>query len=913
MRKFLTAFFWLALLVLVLVAIAAGAFWAWFFAPKTRTGITQRYGPFREAWRSDLAPAAAGPLTAGVAVMDITPPVGTPLGGYGARHGRPSTGVHDNLYAKALVLDNGSERLAIVTTDLIGVSKAVKQQVLRRASRAASIDSAHLLICASHTHSGPGALSPELAWQLAMGRYDASLRRSLVNRLAGVIISASHSLHPARVGWGVTTAPEFVADRRRQDPLQVTDPELTVVRVDGDDGAPIAVLVNYAAHGTCLGSDNMLVSADFPGYLQRGLEARIGAALRGAPEHGRAAPGAVVMFANGAQGDQAPHSPVAGGPPPGERGYAAAEDIGFGLADRAYEVWRRIEPRHDVKLAAVAFPTCLPEKLTALLSTTYTEIQAMSIAGLCVMAVPGEMTAPLGMQLKEQAQRLGFDGLEFATLRRSGPTRASWPCIFGLANDHIGYILTEDQYRRGGYERMVSGYGPELGQFMKTAMATAVMELAVRVSDIAAARAEDALGRRTCGPARAYHRRGQWVLELSGNPYEIGFRHGALVKPELTEALKRMRGMMRQERRTRFAGAPGGMSAMLFLARRPEYMLEQHVPPEYVLELHGLADGLGLDYDTTLFLQVMLAILEQPNPAKMLGLGRGTAAATFTPESTSARSPTCSNFAAFRVAARGGELVHGRNLDWGMGDVLPGIATVAFYHPNYGNSFVAVNWAGMVGCLTAMNAAGLSIGEESVSSPRDTSVDGDPLFLLVREAAQYSSSLDDAVQLLTTTPGTCGYHITICDGNRCDARTVEVTAHHHAVRLPQEGLLFGCVAERGAGAAGPQLFEGGALPHSDIARADSSSDSRYARLRELAAQSYGRIDAGLMQSFLRDNIDPRTGQPGASLNSVCNASTLHSVVMRPGRGDLWVAQGKMPAPTGEYVHYDLRQMLAGTR
>jgi len=851
MRNLMRAVLWLALLVLVLLVIAAGGFWLWFFSPKTQTATIQRYGPFRKAWRAgSLAQAEAAPLTAGVAVVDITPPLGTPLGGYGARRGRPSTGVHDALYAKALVLDNGSERIAIITCDLIGVSKAVKRQVLKRVGRAAGLDDAHLLICASHTHSGPGALSPEFAWQLAMGRYNARLRADLVNRISGVVIRANGARRPASIGWGLTTAPEFVSDRRNEDPEPVTDPQLFVIRVDGQDSKPIAALVNFAAHGTCLGPDNMLVSADFPGYLQRRVEADIG-------------DGVVAMFANGAQGDQAPRSPA------GKRGYAAAKDVGFGLADRALDLYRAIRTQEMAKLAAVSYPVRLPLTFTSFLSTTFTEIQGMSIAGLGIMAVPGEMTAPLGIELKEQARRLGF----------------SQPCIFGLANDHIGYILTESQYLRGGYERMVSGYGPGLGRFVKAAFAGPLMQLAVITSDISPM-VEDELGRRTCGPARAYHNHGQWVLELSGNPYEMGYRHGALVKPEFRKALARLREAAGRENRI-----PGGMKAALFVARRPEHMLERHLPPEYVLEIHGLADGLGLDYDTTLFLQVMLAIVEQPNPQKMLGLGA-----------------SCSNIVAFGTATRDGEIIHGRNLDWGMGEVLPQIATVAFYDPTAGHSFVAVNWAGMVGCLTAMNDAGLCIGEESVASPRDTSLDGKPLFMLIREAIQYSGSLAEAVKSVTDSPGTCGYHVTICDGKARDARTVELTAHHHAVRVPQEGLLFGCVAERW-----PELFEDGVMPHPDIARADSSSDSRYARLRGLAADNYGRIDAAHMAEFLRDRIDPRTGQPGSSGHSVCNSSTLHSVVMRPGRQDLWVAQGQMPAPAGEYVHYDLRQVFTRMR
>ena len=842
--RIVRAILWLAALAVTLAAIGAAGLWVWFFAPRSQADLTERYGAFRRAWRADaLRPAQAGPLTAGVAAVEITPPVGTPLGGYGARHGQPSTGVHDPLHAKALVLDNGHERIAIVTCDLIGISKAVKRQVLARVRRAAGLDSAHLLLCASHTHSGPGALAPEFVWQLAMGRYNARLRRDIGNRIASAILSANARRRPARLGWGAGRAPEFVSNRRGGDPLRITNPELLVLRVDGRDGRPLAALVNFAAHGTCLDSDNMLVSADYQGYLQRGLEARIG--------------GVTALFANGAEGDQSPRSPG------GKNGFAAAEEIGSGLAERALAVWRTVRTQPTVKLAAVAYPARLPEGVGSVALEAATEIQALSVGGLGIMAVPGEMTAPLGLRLKEQARRLGFA-----------------PCLFGLANDHIGYILTEDQYRRGGYERTMSGYGAGLGRFIEGAFGAALMELAVRTSDLSPV--VERGGARICGPARAYHKKGQWVLELSGNPYELGYRHGALVSTEFRQALARMREIAAREKQV-----PGGMPTMLFLARRPEYMLERHLPPEYVLEIHGLARGLGLDYDTTLFLQVMLAIAEQPNMKKMLGLGA-----------------SCSNLAAFGPATRGGELLHARNLDWGMGEVLPRIATVAFYHPAAGHDFVAVNWAGMVGCLTAMNAEGVSIAEESVSSPRDTSVDGKPLFLLIREAIQYSRSLDDAVNLVAASPGTCGYHVTVCDGNRREARTVEMTAHHHAVRLPQGGLLFGCAPERR-----PEWFQGGMMPHPDISRADSSSDYRYARLRELASQHYGRMDAATAVEFVRDTRDPSTGAPGTSLRSVCNHDTLHSVVMRPGLGDLWVAQGEMPAPRGEYVHYDLRQTL----
>src|SRR5437868_1401156 len=95
----------------------------------------------------------AGQLRAGVGKAEITPRVGTPLGGYGDRKGKPSTGAHDPLFAKALILDDGKSRATIVTTDLIGSNPAITLRVAMKTGTPPE----RLLLCASHTHSGPGA------------------------------------------------------------------------------------------------------------------------------------------------------------------------------------------------------------------------------------------------------------------------------------------------------------------------------------------------------------------------------------------------------------------------------------------------------------------------------------------------------------------------------------------------------------------------------------------------------------------------------------------------------------------------------------------------------------------------------------------------------------------------------------
>ena len=101
--------------------------------------------------------SAQSKLLAGIGKSDITPPLGTPLAGYGARAGRPSTGVHDPTEARAIVIDNGSEKVAFVAVDHLGYDHAMVERIRSIASKATGIQPDRIFIMSSHTHSGGGA------------------------------------------------------------------------------------------------------------------------------------------------------------------------------------------------------------------------------------------------------------------------------------------------------------------------------------------------------------------------------------------------------------------------------------------------------------------------------------------------------------------------------------------------------------------------------------------------------------------------------------------------------------------------------------------------------------------------------------------------------------------------------------
>jgi len=350
---------------------------------------------------------------AGAARIDLTPTRNLPLGGYSGRQGRPLAGVHDPVLAKALWLETPESRVCLVTTDLIGSSLDIRDRI--------KPSDADLVLAASHTHSGPGALKRGL-WELALGKFDPEFLEETVERLKRVVDEARAAKRPAGLAFGSARVEGFSRNRRNRD--GPVDPELSVLVVRDELARPMAVLANFAAHPTLLDERNFLVSADWPGAFQRALEERLGG---------------TVLFTNGAEGDLAPRAPG------GRDGFERCRALGHALADRAAILVRGIEKATGrVRMKYVERGVDLPTP-TLPAAPTRSVLGVLEINGTRFFCVPGEPAVELGLELKRR-----FPG--------------SW--VLGLANDHLGYFLTEAEYRKGGYERLVSFYGPGMGAWL---------------------------------------------------------------------------------------------------------------------------------------------------------------------------------------------------------------------------------------------------------------------------------------------------------------------------------------------------------------------------------------------------------------------------------------------------------------
>ncbi len=423
-------------------------------------------------------------LRAGVSQIDITPPAGLAMTGYIARLGH-AMGAHDPLYAKALVFDDGQQRAALISCDVLAFDRHFVAATRAAIERQTGFPGAHVLIACTHTHAGPATI-----FLRDCGEVDRAWMEELRRRLVAALAAALEDLQPARVGFGRGCLADRSQNRRQ--PGDAMDPEVGVLRVDRADGRPLAVALNFACHPTTLGPDNLFYSADYPGYATRQV-----AAATGAP----------ALFLTGAVGDV---GPIQVG------GHAAAEALGGAVADVALAVLSRIECQAEARVAVASETLELPLlplpslreveqaarvsqahlrlaelagetiqarvqramlgwaedtlaglRLNSLARTVAAEVQALRVGDTWLVGVPGELFVELGMAIK--------GGLQ---------PRPTFIC--GYANDDIGYLPARAAYARGGYEindaYKYYGYpaavAPEAGE----AVVAAALRLAARVS-----------------------------------------------------------------------------------------------------------------------------------------------------------------------------------------------------------------------------------------------------------------------------------------------------------------------------------------------------------------------------------------------------------------------------------------------
>ena len=405
-------------------------------------------------YAATVLPATA--LTAAASSLELQLPAGAPLAGYGGFPRRawipdvlgwfpntfwfnPSSGVHDPFRVRALVLESGGLRVVWVSVDLVGVDPTMVAEVRARlADRGA--EPPILIVSASHTHSGPGAYGSSAFWALvAADRESRAVRRVILDGMERAAREAERRRAPARLSWGKTTV-TGVAMSRLDQPL---DPELGLLKVMGADGRPVALVWNYAVHGTALGRANSLLSGDLMADASARLERETGAP---------------VLFVNGAAGDVSPS----------QRGWPGVESAGAALASAALAAWRTLPPGRDLTLSAVQSQVSLPGPALSVRNCTgrwvppafrlglgwtlpsSAGLTAVRIGGTAWVTVPGELQTRLGLDIKTAGRRTFEETF-----------------VAGYSNDYLGYFLTRRDYGQPSYVACGSLYGESGGETLR--------------------------------------------------------------------------------------------------------------------------------------------------------------------------------------------------------------------------------------------------------------------------------------------------------------------------------------------------------------------------------------------------------------------------------------------------------------
>ncbi|MRS65609.1 hypothetical protein [Larkinella terrae] len=374
---------------------------------------------------------------------------------------RAANGVHDDLWARAVVVDDGQTRLAIVAVDLIGFPN--KNVINVRKSLPASAGITYTMVCSTHTHEAPDFLGMWGGHPLKSG-VNKSYERFVEQQITRAVLAAAKNLRPARLRFAqdLTGADSLLMDTRK--PL-VTDSGLYIMQaLDAVKDSTLGTLVVWGNHPETLWSKNLLLTSDFPHYVRDYLEKGI---LKGDSVVQKGL-GGTVVYASGCVGGLMTTSPkvTVQDPLTGERykepTFEKADAQGKALAMLIYKSLQKdtttARPA-DIRLKAQNVEIPLSNKLFQLavglgvLDAGYSswgnfrsEIAAFRLGEASFLCVPGEIYPEIVNGGVENPVGADFrmKPLETPPLRSLMPGKYKF--VIGLANDELGYIIPKSEW-----------------------------------------------------------------------------------------------------------------------------------------------------------------------------------------------------------------------------------------------------------------------------------------------------------------------------------------------------------------------------------------------------------------------------------------------------------------------------------
>lgn len=431
-------------------------------------------------------PLHAG-LKAGAATSVLTPELGSPIIGGFAPY--PATHVHDELHARALVIDDGQTKLALVVCDLLGLHRLVSEEARRIIAKETGIPKECVLVAGTHTHSASSALGQD---RFRLNEELDDYQKFTARRIADAVHCAANTLRPAELAFGTVAIPEHVFNRRWTmkpgtmpenpfgkidqvkmnppagspnllEPAGPTDPQVSIlsVRESGPEGKPISVFATYSLH---------YVGGVGPGHISADYFAVFSEEVARLLEADRLDPPFVAMLANGTSGDINNinfREPRPAAKPYEQMRYVAndvAQKVVGVLKTLPYKVEIRLDARYREPVLKWRKPT--PEQVrwmettlethpevpgktdlsliyaqrTKALSeypeTTPVPVQVLAIGDACLGTMPCEVFCEIGLEFRKRS--------------------ALQPAFMvSLNHGYYGYLPTPRHHDLGGYETWI--------------------------------------------------------------------------------------------------------------------------------------------------------------------------------------------------------------------------------------------------------------------------------------------------------------------------------------------------------------------------------------------------------------------------------------------------------------------------
>lgn len=380
--------------------------------------------------------ATSHSFTVGYAVQNLTPSYFTATAGYGNRLGKKVTAVHDSVYVRCMVIDNGSMKVAIVTADMLMIPPEVAQ-LLESELPGVGFTANNTFLGATHTHNSVGNWSHG-ALAVMYGSYDGPLVHQIKEKILLAIRQADASKIPARV-WGAhIPVPDAVRNRINKD--NPVDSLLRVIRIERIDSTKL-LLLNFTAHATCLSDDNVILSGDYPGRLTQALEAK-GYTF--------------AMFMAGAVGSHAGKTK--------EREWPCVEEMSQKITDALERGPGGFKPVTDSTLwmgrvmldmnepQFKLFKTwrLRPAMFNGLLGDYPEYLTGLRIGNLLLLGTPSD-----------------FSGEFYPALDSSAAARGMQLMVTSFNGGYIGYVTPEKYYDIDHYEtQLMNWYGPGTGEYL---------------------------------------------------------------------------------------------------------------------------------------------------------------------------------------------------------------------------------------------------------------------------------------------------------------------------------------------------------------------------------------------------------------------------------------------------------------